>query len=302
MRAVLIALFITLASQAAAQDGEESGFVGDNGRQQTAEGDRAASGFSLPIRIIEGADEAERTKRREDDADRREQEDLAAQTAMAEASLELVEVSWRQTQLAAIGTALVFLSLCLSAWAAKSAVNANAISRQHFAAENRPWIRIKGTVGLSHYWDENSGWSIVGEARICNVGKTPAVAVSAQIMVEKRPPIAFADNKFTVKFAESVVAGAGKTGGAMVVFPDPADPYQVTDSTKDFPSGGGRLRAIFCVTYKAAGFDSVYYAATAVEFQADEIAPAEGDIIQAGDAYFTPIRSARAIAGSEAMI
>lgn len=89
-----------------------------DGRDEQANSENSrASDFSLPVRIIEDAEEAERASRREAEAAQRERDDLAAQQSVAESTVEIVVISWWQLGIATFGSIAVAFSLGLSAWA-----------------------------------------------------------------------------------------------------------------------------------------------------------------------------------------
>lgn len=239
------ALSVGLASQAVAQEvgqAENGSGVELGAQQQAGDEDRTASGFVLPVRVVEDPDETERTKRRKDDADRREEGDLAAQTTMAEATLELVEVSWWQTKLALGGTILVFFSLVLSTIAVFAAVDANKQAASLFALEHRPRLKIISADRDDFTNDDGREGSLL-RIKLKNIGGGTAkdVAIDAQHIAPKFPPIG---NKSVIEFATRIKAGVW--GGDHIVFAKDCDDLTPDNPKIDETSG----YALVCVAYR----------------------------------------------------
>ncbi|OJU36118.1 MAG: hypothetical protein BGN94_24690 [Rhizobiales bacterium 68-8] len=108
--------------------------------------------------------EAERTRRREDDADQRERDDLAAQQSMAESTQRIVVISWWQLGLATGGTLLVFGSLA-------AAFNANRIAREIGRDQSRAYLHMNSA---EFTWGNEQGGHPIIVLTVKNTGQTPA--------------------------------------------------------------------------------------------------------------------------------
>jgi hypothetical protein len=153
---MLIRLFVTvflalfLISNAEAPDdpigGDTIPLAVENGSQdKVQQPDHSVS--------LAGSAEAELHRIREEAADQREKDDLAAQQSMAKSNDEIVTISWFQLALAAIGSVLVFLSLgaaFYSNWLARESVR---ITQDTAKRELRAYVFNDGVDWLGEMLD-----------------------------------------------------------------------------------------------------------------------------------------------------
>ncbi|RVD66389.1 hypothetical protein [Mesorhizobium sp. M7A.F.Ca.ET.027.03.2.1] len=281
MRFLFTVLFMVLATHVSAQEAQRVAAEAPSQKEgkdgKAGGGENYAWKSALPVKIIEDPDEAERARDREGASDKLEADDLKAQQRAADATVESAASAKRQESLALAQIALsvagiiaLAYTLWLSRAATNAAVDANRIAREHFAAEQRPWLRFKGEIELGSFNSKDTGEVLTLNVAVQNTGKSPAESVTAHLLVRPMNFLLFG-NAVTKKFAETVAKPSNWNHGAIVVFPD--DNRTVATSTRDLPDNSSEKRwlAIVCITYKVGGFDRVYYTASAVSFNADEV-------------------------------
>lgn len=236
----------------------------------------------------------------------RAEQDLDAQVEMADWAEGML---WATSVLGTIsilvtgiGLFFVWRTLETNRDATNAAVEANRIAQELFAAENRPWIRFAKPVEVGNYWDSNSGSHISVTASLQNTGKTTAVDVRASLILDVPNVFSFLSNKPVAEFAEREASRPELHDfGKIAVFANSDQFPEISASSNDVPDTDKAIRAIICVTYRASGFENIYYTAIAVEFDAAAIVDAEGDVaIPEHGAYFTKIQS-EVVPGSLAM-
>jgi hypothetical protein len=179
--AIAFGLAIAVGSAVHGQQGQEN----DGGRQtQTDHRTTDQSSWSIPIHIVEDDAEAEARQGREERAEQRELDDLAAQEGMNEATQKMAEYSFVQTVLIAIGTGALIYTLYLTRQANNAAMQAAEAAIRAANAE-RAWVTFDSfdsgqltniTIDGVHH---ERGFAIIPRWR--NTGRSPAVRVDVYV-------------------------------------------------------------------------------------------------------------------------
>lgn len=166
-------------------------------RAESEHNDSRSKVFSLPVRIVEEPEDAERAKTREANSDSREQRDLAAQESMANSTEEILLVSWAQIILGVVGTSALLYSLSLNRKATIASIQGVEASMAA-VAEARETNRLAAAELRAHlivssaaiiFGKENIEDTLI-EVGCINVGKVVAtnidVVISTHIGVSRR--------------------------------------------------------------------------------------------------------------------
>jgi hypothetical protein len=153
----------------------------DRKGQGTAGGEeRQSKPFSFPVRVLEKPAQTEADIRQEQEATKRDVEDLAAQQAMADATKEIVWYTKLQLALAVLGTLALLYSIKLNRRATNAAVTANENALKTFVGENRPWIRIDTEIVSDLTFGEAHA-DLAIDVKAVNVGHSPAILANFHI-------------------------------------------------------------------------------------------------------------------------
>jgi hypothetical protein len=163
------------------------------------------------------SDDSARAKVREDASDRREQQSLEANQAMARVAVDTRILAYWQVGLGAVGTILLILTLYYSRRATKAAVAAANVARDALTLVERPHVFLKPIAAdpLNYnQFAERGAAQPSFEFQFENSGRSPAITKGclAEIIVADELP---ASPVFTEKWREGEsVIPAGKFGEA----------------------------------------------------------------------------------------
>lgn len=154
------------------------------GQGQTGENQPDFPSWAFPVEIIERQTNAQARETREERAEQRELEDLAAQQRMDEATRKMADYAAYQTILVAVGTSLLFGTLWLTFQANKAATVAATESikaTKIMRVDQRAWVDIQvDGVAL----DIRNGLLVVEVVYSAkNHGRTPATEVECAVKV-----------------------------------------------------------------------------------------------------------------------
>lgn len=121
------------------------------------------NGFSIPVRILQNPEDLERLRIREEDADRRDLQNVEAQQSIEKSTREMVEISWWQLVLASAGTTLVIGSFWLAFWS-------NWIARDTARRELRAYVCLNNAEVV----DPPDALGFMAFIEFVNFGQTPA--------------------------------------------------------------------------------------------------------------------------------
>lgn len=125
----------------------------------------------IPIRITEVPPNTDVERQLQEDALEREVDDLRAQQSMAEATSKIVNLSWFQLLLAAIGTAALVYSLYLNRLATSAALEA--------VRAERAWVLFRTTydhkLRNALIEDKKVKDGLALEVVFSNAGRSPAI-------------------------------------------------------------------------------------------------------------------------------
>jgi hypothetical protein len=153
-------------------------------------GQPAGLPFAIPIEIIESASEAEARQRSEDEAEKREIADLAAQRgmhlateAMNDATQKMAKYAFWSTLLVFVGTVLLFATLYLTRQANRAAQAAVDVTREVGIKQTRANLYystyiVSDPSGLAPGSGKDVGIELVFE----NYGPTPARDIAIEIL------------------------------------------------------------------------------------------------------------------------
>lgn len=104
--------------------------------------------WTLPVEIVEDQAEAEARKRREERAEQRELDELAAQQGMDESTEKMADYALYQTILIAIGTGALIYTLYLTRQANRAAVEAVKVTREIGQVQARAYVGVELRGGI----------------------------------------------------------------------------------------------------------------------------------------------------------
>jgi hypothetical protein len=192
----------------------------------------------------------------------RSEEDVAAQKEMA------LWAKWMLIVSAALGV-LTFSATVVGAVFVWRSIRD---TREHFAADQRPWLRLSRPVIHVMPSDPNQ-ISFAISAK--NIGKTPAMGVAVHIEAS-RAKIPMENVSGVEKFARKFVTMPVWPTDKKIIFPNRKRDLVPMDN---HVSGEARgiIRVLYCVTYRGGATDKVLHTAGEVIFNPSRIDHMSGD-------------------------
>lgn len=176
-RGVVLALGLALICWSGQAQEQQPDTHGDNQATQETTADAPRTGF--PVQLIESPAEAEARQRAEQEAERRDIDDLAAQQGMNAATQAMNDATQRMAQYAlwstliiGVGTALLFWTLWETRRANRSANHSVSVTREMFERQLRSYISIVPLVKQPMFLMKQD--EIIVFIGFKNVGATPA--------------------------------------------------------------------------------------------------------------------------------
>ncbi|MEX0956029.1 MAG: hypothetical protein WDZ83_12555 [Rhizobiaceae bacterium] len=178
MRFLIVALFMVLASPVHPQ---ERGGDDGQGQAATEQQHSESAPWALPVDVIEDQAETDARKAREQRAEQRELNDLAAQQGMDSATQRMVEIAKWQNYATWLGSFLLFGTLLLMIQANRAAVQAANAAEAAVAetirignAQIRAYLELHGESFPHERNLVRGGKAIIGAK---NVGSSPAIGL-----------------------------------------------------------------------------------------------------------------------------
>jgi hypothetical protein len=213
-----------------------------NAQSSSITTDRSATGFSVPVRIVDpngearAAEERAEAQRRDAITNKHDTEDLIAQQKAANAaersassSDTQVSIGWLQLAVSLIGFIALLATLLLNRRATDAAVKAtnaaleaNKFAQSQFIVDQRPWLRLERPV-ISLKEHRNT-FAIGLEIEAFNVGKTPAIEAELHFDV-KFTQLAPPSVEGVQRFARQIMKPTEWRDAHKIVFPNANRPF-----------------------------------------------------------------------------
>lgn len=210
---------------------------GERSQENTSSKPAPSQPVALPVLIVESEEEKNAREIREERAEQRELDDLAAQQGMNKATVQMADYAFYQTVLMVIGTVALGFTILLTRQQAKAADNAKKILRETSERQLRPILFFDGGTATFSKGIDGSAICHVTFA-LKNGGPTPAVVRNLRVQrflhVRNEPAGAtgiWRNVPSVIGPSRSIVIEGGIEAGQVFYLDGPAPPQPKTPAS-----------------------------------------------------------------------